>query len=83
MKIQLMQVGERLSLGTDPEGYKAVRNYIERAYPEMTTKTAGTYTRGRFGGAEFLHENEWDDPCLLSQTLAGDELLKGIAAQLS
>jgi hypothetical protein len=79
MKIELVRVGERLSLELDPEGLEAVRSFIRQTYPEVKTQVAGTYGRVCFAGSEFLHENEWDAPCLLSQTPEGDELLKGIA----
>jgi hypothetical protein len=82
MKIELVNVGERLSLEMDPEGFEAVRSFIKRTYPDLKVKIAGSYDRVRFAGSEFLHEKEWDDPYLLSQTAEGDDLLKDIAAKV-
>lgn len=78
MKIELMQVGDRLSLEMDPPGLEAVRAYIEQNYPGLMTRTAGIVTVVRFGGSQFIFENEWDAPFLLSETADGDGLLKAI-----
>ena len=83
MKVQIMQVGDRLSLEMDAAGLQAVRSYVKRTYPTVTTETAATYSRISFGGSEFLHENEWNDPCLISQTAEGDALLRSVAEQFS
>jgi hypothetical protein len=34
----------------------------------------------KFGGEEFTFQNEWDDPCLISHSANGDELLRDIRA---
>ena len=81
MKVQLIQVGERLSLEMDSAGLEAVQSYVQRTYPEAITATVATFSRISFGGSEFLHENEWDEPYLLSQTAEGDALLRSIADQ--
>jgi len=78
MKIELMQVGDRLSLEMDPAGLDAVRAFIGQTYPDLTTRVAGIATQIYFAGSEFLFENEWDDPYLLSKTAEGDELLRAI-----
>ncbi len=83
MRVQLVQVGERLSLEMDAAGLIAVKSYLERTFPDTTAAASATYSRIRFGGSEFLHENEWDDPCLLSQTPAGDSLLRSVAEHFS
>jgi len=83
MNVQVVQVGDRLSLEMDAAGLEAVWSYVKRIYPDATTKTAATYSCVRFGGSEFLHENEWDEPYLLSRTAEGDALLRSIAEQFS
>ena len=77
-----MPVGERLSLEMDPAGLEAVRSYIQWTYPDLTTRLAGFVTLVRFSGAEFIFENEWDDPYLLSKTPEGDDLLRSIREQV-
>ena len=83
MKLELMQVGERLSLEMDPLGLEAVRSFIKQTYPDVTNDTAGIVTLIRFGGAEFIFENEWDDPYLLSNSSDGDDLLRSIFTRIA
>jgi len=45
MKIELMQVGDRLSLEMDPAGLDAVRAFIGQTYPDLTTRVAGIARR--------------------------------------
>ena len=78
-----MQVGDRLSLEMDSAGLDAVRAFIGQTYPDLTTRVAGMVTLICFAGSEFLFENEWDDPYLLSKTAVGDELLKAICRHFS
>jgi hypothetical protein len=40
-------------------------------------------TEYRFGGSRFTFQNEWDDPCLISGTVEGDEILKQLWAELT
>ena len=82
MKLELMQVGERLSLEMDPLGLEAVRSFIKQTYPDMANHTAGIVTLVRFVGAEFIFENEWDDPYLLSKSSEGDALLRSICNRI-
>lgn len=37
----------------------------------------------RFGGCSFTFENEWDDPCLISGSAEGDEVLRALAALIN
>jgi hypothetical protein len=60
MKVQVIQVGDRLSLEMDAAGLKAVQSYVQRTYSDATTKTVATFSRISFGASEFLHESEWD-----------------------
>lgn len=83
VKLELMQVNERLSLEMDPTGLDAVRAFIDQTYPDVATRVAGVVTLIRFGGCEFIFANEWDEPCLLSKTAAGDELLRSIRKHFS
>ena len=83
MRVRLMKVGERISLEMDPEGLDAVRAFVERTYPDARISLAGTYDRVRFGDCDFLHENEFDEPYLLSQTPKGDQVLTAVANHFS
>lgn len=37
----------------------------------------------RFGGGSFTYQNEWDDPCLISGSAEGDDILKSLHDVLS
>lgn len=37
----------------------------------------------RFGGCSFTYQNEWDDPCLISGSAEGDDILKSLHDVLS
>jgi hypothetical protein len=78
-----MKVGKRVSLEMDPEGLDAVRAFVERTYPDARISFAGTYERVRFGGCDFLHENEFDEPYLLAQAPKGDQVLTAVANHFS
>jgi len=67
----------------DPEGLDAVRAFVERTYPDVRFSLAGSYDRVRFGGCDFLHENQFDEPYLLSQTPKGDQVLTALANYFS
>ena len=83
MRVELVQVGDRQSLEMDPPGLEAVRAYIELAYPDLMTRTAGIVTLVRFAGSEFIFENEWDEPFILAETADGDDLLRAICKHFS
>ncbi|WP_294130796.1 hypothetical protein [Sphingobium sp.] len=36
-----------------------------------------------FGGCSFTFQNEWDDPCLISSSSDGDEILNKLCAELN
>jgi hypothetical protein len=37
----------------------------------------------RFGGCSFTFQNEWDDPCLISESDAGDAILRELCDALA
>lgn len=82
MTVSLLNVGSRLSLEFDTSDLDTVRSYIEGCYAEVRTKAAGIATIVIFGGEDFTFQNEWDDPCLISQSATGDDLLRALHAHL-
>ena len=62
---------------------EAVFAYIRGRFPDLQVKMAGIYDRVKFGGAEFTYGNEWDDPCLISNSASGDKLLEQIFKDVS
>lgn len=80
MTVSLLQVGDHLSLEFDTSDLDDVRAYIREQYPDTTTYPAGIATGILFGGEQFTFQNEWDDPCLISASIKGDEMLRTIHA---
>jgi hypothetical protein len=56
---------------------------IERLWGSMISADELTYAKASFGGETFLHTNEWDDPCLISRTAKGTEMLTLLACNLA
>lgn len=83
MAVSLLNVGDRLSLEFETSELDAVRALIRERYPDITTEPAGIATVVRFGGEQFTFQNEWDEPCLISHTAEGDELLRMIQAHFA
>lgn len=82
MTVTLLAVGERLSLEFETGDLDAVRTCIRERYADWKTRPAGIATVVRFGGEEFTLQNEWDDPCMISSSAQGDELLRVIHTAL-
>lgn len=83
MTVTLMALGEHLSLEFNTSDLGAVRDCIRERYADVQMTPAGIATVVRFGGQDFTFQNEWDDPCLISSSTTGDELLRSIHAALN
>lgn len=83
MAVSLLTVGEHLSLEFDPSDLDAVKSYVRERFPDVATKSFAFLSSVRFGGTDFTFQNEWDSPCLISDSARGDELLREIHAHLS
>jgi hypothetical protein len=64
----------------DSEGLKAE---VMRLWGSTITVDELGYASVTFGGETFLHTNDWDDPCLISQTAKGTEMLALLASNLT
>lgn len=73
-----------LSLEFETADVPAVRALIRDRYGPPDVEQGVALSVLRFGGAEFVFQNEWDDPCLIASTIEGDrilrELLEGLEA---
>ena len=83
MTVSLLQAGDYLSLEFDTSDLDAVRAHIRERHTDVTSIPAGIYSVVRFGGEEFTFQNEWDDPCLISASAKGDELLRAVHAHFA
>jgi hypothetical protein len=60
-----------LSLEFEEADLDRVRQCIRQLYPATTSRRAGIATLYSFGGCEFVFQNEWEDPCLISKSYEG------------
>ena len=60
-----------------------VRQAIKERWGEMVMGPYLSSQSVKFGGTEFVFQNEWDDPCLVSTSPAGISILHELAELLS
>jgi hypothetical protein len=82
MTVTLLAVGEHLSREFETDDIDAVRALIRASYADWKTAPAGIATAVRSGSEDFTFQNEWDDPCLISSSTRGDELLRTLHSKL-
>ncbi len=67
-----------VSLEFDPGEMPVVRQRLARLGRVSEARHA-SYSVLTVAGEQFLHENEWGDPCLIAQSAAGSALLRFVA----
>lgn len=82
MPVTLLKAGGHLSLEMAPGDLDRVGRCIRELYPDSDSRTAGRAKVYSFGGCEFVFQNEWDDPCLISNSAEGDAILEALHARL-
>jgi hypothetical protein len=60
-----------------------LRNSIVRNWGMPRVVRYPAYETLSFAGEEFTFQNEWDDPCLITSTSNGVEILKELCHQLN
>ena len=75
--------GGGVSLEFDTADAPTVRKAIARRYGRMRRRWLVLAAEVTFGGESFVFQNEWNDPCLISRSAAGAEMLERIASDLS
>ncbi|CAN5225174.1 hypothetical protein BH10PSE14_BH10PSE14_39250 [soil metagenome] len=80
MAVTLLHLAKHLSLEFETSDLEAIRDHIRLRHRDFKAEHAGIATIVRFGGEQFTFQNEWDDPCLISRSAKGDELLQEIHA---
>jgi hypothetical protein len=83
MPVTLLNAGDHLSLEFEEADLDRVRQCIRQLYPATTSRRAGIATLYSFGGCEFVFQNEWEDPCLISKSHEGDAILQTLHARLT
>lgn len=83
MAFNLLQLShEHYSLEFDPKDMKLVTEVIQSNYENPQVKHYATCMSIKFSGCDFVYQNEWDDPCLISQCSSGAQILKTLYSQL-
>ena len=70
------------SLEFEPDDFPAVGEAILDKYGKPTITHYPACASYHFGGSSFTFQNEWDDPCLISGSSKGDEILTSLYAAL-
>lgn len=71
------------SLEFRPADLPSVASAIRDRYGAPDKRQYPLSAEYRFGGCRFAFQNEWDDPCLISTSTEGNEILKHLYADLS
>ena len=83
MAVSILNLTEGgVSLEFDSGDTKAVREAIRRRYGPLRRRWHVLSADVTFGGERFVFQNEWNDPCLISRSAAGAEMLERIAGDL-
>ncbi|MEL7129642.1 MAG: hypothetical protein AAGK23_08845 [Pseudomonadota bacterium] len=81
MSVSLLELSNgRVSLEFDEADIPTVALAIRTLFGEATQKRFPTAAEVRFGGANFAFQNEWKDPCLVSETPLGNQCLQAVCA---
>lgn len=84
MTVRLIRIDDKpLSLEFDLADIDWVEATIKNKYGKLSKKRAGIATIYKFGGCNFTFQNEWEDPCLITDTAKGSEILKDLNRALS
>jgi len=84
MNIALLELRNgHLSLEFDEDDIPEVAKAIRALFGKADQKQYIMASEVTFGGATFTFQNEWQDPCLISAMLLGDQCLRQIHAKLN
>lgn len=83
MAVSLLRATNLVSLEYAQEDHEAVKTALFELFgkAEITRRLASS--KIRIGGEDFVFQNEWDDPCLISGTERGAEMLQAVADKLN
>jgi hypothetical protein len=84
MAVTLLPLSDgHYSLEFEPSDLPLVASVIRDRYGVPEKEHHPTCVEYRFGGCSFVFQNEWDDPCLISGSAQGDDILKALYEILS
>jgi len=72
------------SLEINPSDRQKVAEAIESLFGKPQVSLLAPYgSNYSFGDADFAFQDEWDDPCLISSSARGDDVLQRLALTLN
>lgn len=84
MTISLIELGTvGLSLEFEEADMPRVISAIHALFGKMVRTPYVMASEIAFGGASFIYQNEWNDPCLISRSAEGDDCLRRLHAELT
>ena len=60
-----------------------VSSVVRENYPDVASRWEGIVQVISFAGCEFVFQNEWEDPCLISGSSEGDVILRNLHSLLT
>jgi hypothetical protein len=83
MAIALLALPEGgYSLEFEPSDLPRVRAAINERYGQPRQRDYPASSSLRFGGCDFVFQDEWDAPCLISSSSEGGDILKALHSAL-
>jgi hypothetical protein len=82
MAVSLIRGPTVISLEFDPEDKEVVKTAIRESFGEPKVIQHVISSTVQIDGEEFTYQNEWEDPCLITSTARGAEILQAIADKL-
>lgn len=79
----LALTGGGMSLECEVSDIPRLKEAIRAEYGHAKVDRQAVHIDYTFGGATFIFQNEWDDPCLISSSETGASVLKHLYATLS
>jgi len=82
MAVSLLRDPTFVSLEYAPQDQDSVKAVIRELFGAPMVAQHVMSATVTIDGEDFTFQNEWDDPCLISRTARGAEILQAIAAKL-
>lgn len=84
MTIELLELQDGgTSLEFEEADIAAVLDVAHARFGKLEVERHVLHAIYRFGGCEFIFQNEWDDPCLIAGGPEGVEILRALCADLN
>lgn len=83
MPVSLLRTETIFSLEFAPEDKADVRAAIQELFGELKINPVVVSATVLFDGECFAYQEEWDDPCLISSSARGKEILERLAERLA